>query len=264
MGILLFIKKMKVFAGLVACAAAAPAPAPVIIGGKDAKDGDFPHQVSLKRASGSHFCGGSVINTNKVMCAAHCKQSTTNYTAGAGSATLANQRQKNNVASQMAHPQYNAQKIDHDYMVITIQGSWNYNDYVQPIPIVSAMNDELPNGTPCQTSGYGYSEYILGQPAVIAPILQWIDVQCITNDECKKTWRLQTLTSRQQCAEVADGTSCMGDSGGPLTMMENGKKVLLGNVSWGHSGCASNGYPSCYSRNADPESNAWIKTNADL
>ena len=126
------------------------------------------------------------------------------------------------------------------------------------------MNSELPNGTPCQTSGYGYSQYVLGQPAVIAPILQWIDMQCITNEECKKTWRLQTLTSRQQCAEVDNGTSCMGDSGGPLTTMENGKKVLLGNVSWGHSGCASNGYPSAYSRNADPDSNAWIRTNAGL
>jgi len=82
---------MKVFAGLVACAAAAPAP--VIIGGADATDGQFPHQVTLKRSSGSHFCGGSVINTNKVMCAAHCKQSSTNFSAGAGSATLANQRQ---------------------------------------------------------------------------------------------------------------------------------------------------------------------------
>ena len=27
----------------------------------------------------------------------------------------------------------------------------------------------------------------------------------------------------------------MGDSGGPLTYNENGTKVLLGNVSWGHS-----------------------------
>ena len=55
---------MKVFAGLVASALAAPAP--VIIGGKNASDGQFPHQVTLKRSSGSHYCGGSIINTNKV------------------------------------------------------------------------------------------------------------------------------------------------------------------------------------------------------
>lgn len=198
------------------------------------------------------------------MCAAHCKQSSTNYTAGAGSAKLAEQKQVLQVSSQMAHPQYNAQKIDYDYMVVTTATAWDYNQYVGPIQLISAMNGELAANTPCQTSGYGYSQYILGQPAVIAPILQWIDMRCITNEECKKTWRLQTLTSRQQCAEVADGTSCMGDSGGPLTTMENGTKVLLGNVSWGHSQCASNGYPSAYSRNADPEANAWVRTNAGL
>ena len=72
---------------------------------------------------------------------------------------------------------------------------------------------QLPNYTDCQTSGYGYSQYVLGNPAVIAPTLQWTDMKCITTAECKKTWRLQTLTSRQQCAEQDNATSCMGDSG---------------------------------------------------
>ena len=57
-------EKMKVFAGLVASALAAPTP--VIIGGQNAVDGQFPHQVTLKRASGSHYCGGSIINSDKV------------------------------------------------------------------------------------------------------------------------------------------------------------------------------------------------------
>ena len=55
---------MKVFVGLVVSAVASPVP--VIIGGKNASDGQFPHQVTLKKASGSHYCGGSIINTNKV------------------------------------------------------------------------------------------------------------------------------------------------------------------------------------------------------
>ena len=129
---------------------------------------------------------------------------------------------------------------------------------------MSALDDELPNNTACQTSGYGYSTYIYGQPGIIPPTLQWMDTNCITNEECKKVWRLLPLTSRHQCANVDKATSCMGDSGGPLTTMENGVKVLLGNVSWVHRGCADTGYPSAYSRNADPEANEWIKTNAGL
>merc|ERR1712106_816525 len=196
-------------AGLVVATLAAPAPA--IIGGKNAVDGQFPHQVSLKRSTGSHFCGGSIINSNKVMCAAHCKQSSVNFTAGAGSVALNSQRQTQRVSSQAAHPQYNSRLIDYDYMVITTQGTWNYDQYV-------------------------------------APTMQWTDINCITTAECKKVWRTQTLTSRQQCANTDGVTSCMGDSGGPLTTMEGGEQRLLGNVSWGHSKCSVTGYPSAYSR----------------
>jgi len=49
--------------------------------------------VTLKRATGSHYCGGSIINVNKVMCAAHCKTPSSSITLGAGSVTLREQRQ---------------------------------------------------------------------------------------------------------------------------------------------------------------------------
>merc|ERR1712088_1240358 len=186
MGILLQIQlKMKVLCGLVASALAAPAP--VIIGGKDASDGEFPHQVSLKRATGSHYCGGSVIGPNMVMCAAHCKQSSLSFTAGAGSATLMEQRQSFGAAAQIPHPDYNSRLIDWDYMVIRINGEWDFTtEYVQPIKIVDPIEGELPNDTPCETSGYGYSQYVLGQPGVIAPTLQWTPLRCITTAECKR------------------------------------------------------------------------------
>ena len=174
------------------------------------------------------------------------------------------QKQVFNVASQLAHPQYNSRLIDYDYMIITIEGEFHWCHMVSPIKIVNPSETELPNGTACQTSGYGYSQHTAGQPGVIATTLQWTDINCITNDECKKVWRTQTLTSRQQCASTDGVTSCMGDSGGPLTTEEDGEQKLLGNVSWGHSKCNVNGYPSAYSRNADPTVNKWIKENANL
>ena len=167
------------------------------------------------------------------MCAAHCKQSSLSFTAGAGSATLMSQRQSFGAAQQIPHPDYNSRLIDWDYMVIRINGEWDFStEYVQPIKvnfqklnhistynnenivwplngqssrlykinikIVDPLDGELDNDTPCETSGYGYSQYVLGQPGVIASTLQWTPLRCITNDECKKTWKLQTLTSRQQ------------------------------------------------------------------
>ena len=49
-----------------------------IIGGHDAKHGQFPYQVSIQKysyptyANNSHICGGSIIDERWILTAAHC------------------------------------------------------------------------------------------------------------------------------------------------------------------------------------------------
>lgn len=51
---------------------------PRIVGGRPAKDGEFPWQVSIqiKNQIGSgkyiHFCGGIILSENTILTAAHC------------------------------------------------------------------------------------------------------------------------------------------------------------------------------------------------
>ena len=63
-----------------------------IVGGTAAAAGDFPFIVSLQK-SGSHFCGGSLLNARTVLTAGHCAvgqtASTIKVRAGSLVSTLA-------------------------------------------------------------------------------------------------------------------------------------------------------------------------------
>ena len=43
-----------------------------IIGGEDAEITDWPFMVSLQSTSGSHFCGGVLMDATHVLTAGHC------------------------------------------------------------------------------------------------------------------------------------------------------------------------------------------------
>lgn len=46
-----------------------------VIGGRDAKYGEFPHMASIKDYSSmEHFCGGAIISDKHILTAAHCLQ----------------------------------------------------------------------------------------------------------------------------------------------------------------------------------------------
>jgi secreted trypsin-like serine protease len=92
----------------------------------EARPHEFPWQVSLRTPSGSHFCGGSVINEWWVVTASHCIDGDTpgslivvagDHTRNDASNTV---RQTLPVQRLFMHPQYDPYELMNDVALIKV------------------------------------------------------------------------------------------------------------------------------------------------
>lgn len=209
-----------------------------IVGGETAAIGQFPHQVSLRQLN-QHYCGGSILSTNKILTAAHCIYGNLNIvgsTAVVGTNTLNSVGQSHLVLLAVFHPSYNPQNTVNDVAVLTLITSIQFNQYVQPISL--SLSNPIPGET-LTLSGWGLTSY----PGNIPNDLQYINLQALDLSTCAA--RLQganPITTGHVCTtSPANQGACQGDSGGPLI---NANGFQVGIVSWGVP-CAK-GLPDVY------------------
>ena len=117
-------------------------------------------------------------------------------------------------------------KFDYSFMILTIESEWNFNDFVKPIQLVGPSNQNSFSGT-CKTAEI---------PGVLANILQYHGMDCISDNNCMQLWANKgydmKINSRHQCADRNGVSPCSGDSGSPLTKVNNkGVTVLVGNFA---------------------------------
>ncbi|CAB1333998.1 unnamed protein product, partial [Coregonus sp. 'balchen'] len=109
-----------------------------IVGGYECKAYSQPHQVSLN--VGYHFCGGSLVNENWVVSAAHCYKSRVEVRLGEHNIKVTEgSEQFISSSSVIRHPNYSSYNIDNDIMLIKLSKPATLNSYVQPVALPSTV-----------------------------------------------------------------------------------------------------------------------------
>ncbi|XP_064015882.1 chymotrypsin-like protease CTRL-1 [Pogoniulus pusillus] len=215
-----------------------------IVNGQTATPGSWPWQVSLQSRSGSHFCGGSLINEYWVVTAAHCNFNPYSHVVVLGEYDLSNPQgvQVKTVARAITHPDWNPNTFNSDITLLRLSSPAQLSSYVSPICLAPA-NLNLPNNLQCVTTGWGR---VNPNSQALASRLQQVTLPLISESQCMQYWGSR-ITSSMLCAGGVGATSCQGDSGGPLVTLNGNYWMLIGIVSWGTSDCNTN-TPAMYTR----------------
>ena len=243
---------------------------PTIIGGQLAGPGEWPWQVALINAGGDpyldQYCGGSLIETDWVVTAAHCVTGSDpgDVQVLAGIHNLDNPEagyQRLDVAEIFVHPQYN-QAAQHDKDVALLRldddanlGPTSGGQMVATVSLVSAGGGNWA-GAQASISGWGHTGG--GYPTQLMEAV----VPVVTNADCNDGNSYNgAVTANMLCAGYAAGgvDTCYGDSGGPL-VVDGPNWKLAGITSWGN-GCAQPNYYGVYTRVSSMV--GWIEETMD-
>merc|ERR1712179_548153 len=234
------------------CGIEGPARAGRIVGGHEAEEHEWPWQVALF-IDDAWFCGGSLINENYVLTAAHCVDGASYFDimAGAHNVRASSEPHRVEITSYngWTHPQWNTADLSNDLALIELPSPIDFNDYIKPSCIPS-KGDTADVSELVTCTGWGKPSDSAGG---ISPVLRMVeDRPIISNAECNGVYGI--VGSGVVCIDTTGGKgTCNGDSGGPLNMKYNVKGAgdkwkQVGVVSFGASAGCEVGYPAGFTR----------------
>jgi secreted trypsin-like serine protease len=237
------VTRLLVAAGMIAAGAVAIGLGPAsadqqIVGGNRASIADYGYTVFLTTADGFQYCGGTLVDDDKVVTAAHCavgRSPADVVVVGGREDKESNAGTVSPVTEIWVHPAFTGVRSGADIAVLSLARSMPY----QTVDIAHDADLYAP-GAAGTILGWGRTT----EQGDASRFLLKAQVPLIADASCKKAYpvfKAEAMT----CAGVEKGgvDTCQGDSGGPLII--DGE--LAGITSWGE-GCAAPGKPGVYTR----------------
>ncbi|XP_026214606.1 tryptase-2-like [Anabas testudineus] len=204
-----------------------------IIGGQDAPKGRWPWMVHLNITSDGvnrWRCGGTILNDQWVLTAAHCfdKNLNPNYRRSmvwAGSNVLQKGfHQYMGIRTVVMHSQYGKQGNSYvnDIALVQLTKSLKLSDDVKVVKLPS-NSDIFSPSSECWIIGWGNTDNDV--PLKAPETLQERKINIV---DCNPG-----LSSDLLCAGGNKGDACEGDYGGPLVCLKAGAYMQVGIMSYG-------------------------------
>jgi secreted trypsin-like serine protease len=250
-------------------APAAAGPSPQIIGGDPAEPGEYPFMAAIlnETISGNdyqrQFCGGSLVDDDWVLTAAHCVEDTeaSSLAVAVGRRVLTStEGARRSVVQVVVHPSWGSPtSMAHDAALLRLSSPVTG---ITPIDLAVAADDTFEvGGTVLTVIGWG-STTAKGQPSY-PDDLHEVDVPAVSDARCGRVYGASFHRASMLCAGASGIDSCYGDSGGPLFARRAEGPVQLGIVSWGN-GCAKKRFPGVYGEVNNASIRSWVTSLAGV
>ncbi|PZC84908.1 brachyurin [Helicoverpa armigera] len=225
-----------------------------ISGGSAASLGQFPYQAGLLASFdlGRGVCGGSLVSAQRVLTAAHCWFDGENQAFSVevvlGSIRLYSGGVRLHSNNVVMHENWMPSVIRNDVAIIYLPSAVSFSDNIAPIALPAGDElNELFVGDIATASGFGRTGDAASGAITTSQFLSHVDVPVISNNVCRLSFLI--LQSSNICINTAGAKStCRGDSGGPLTVERNNRKILIGVTSFGSARGCQVGAPAAFAR----------------
>jgi secreted trypsin-like serine protease len=209
---------------------------PKIVGGTAVPNGKYPFMAHIRIENLSNgrvfYCGGSLIDPDSVLTAAHCvhpsdagKEIRVTLTVGRTDLSQQNQGQERFATYYETHLLYDKQTFAYDAAVLTLESAVTG---IQPIALATANQNHLETPERILTvAGWGATGN-----APSSSRMREVSIPIVSDAEARRAYAPGYFPSLMVAAgKRGTGHHCLGDSGGPL--FASGSRTQVGIASSG-------------------------------